>query len=252
METADLGLSRYARSLVSKMNYPEWVTYFPPSASWCHNINQMLIVRSNWLPDDNTENLRFCFSMKHLETLNDLVTSKGNKMLGKKKIIIMICECFTKIFLQTSFDLGKRQNTFFFAGCSQPQRSWNYLLFQAHLQHCRRLLRATVWALVLAWALGVAHSHSKLQGDAGLHPGRPCTFQVSCMLLCPFWLRWSDGEDISMEGPDLLTGQSRHTPPLLYHPEQNCSGFTAGGAHLVFKFACKTHSSALAGFWFHV
>lgn len=113
-----------------------------------------------------------------------------------------------------------------------------------------RLLRA--WALVLAWVLGAAHSHSTLQGDKGLHPGRPCTFKVSCMLLCPFCLHWSDGEDISMEGPRLLTGQNWHIPALLYHPEQKCSSFTASGVPLVFKFASKTHTSALAHFWFHV
>lgn len=86
---------------------------------------------------NNTENLRFCFSMEHVETLNDLVTGKGNKMLGKEKWLVWFVRVgFTKIFLQTSFDLGKRQNTFLFAGCSQPQRLWNYFLFQAHLQHC--------------------------------------------------------------------------------------------------------------------
>lgn len=86
----------------------------------------------------------------------------------------------------------------------------------------------------------------------GLHPGRPCTCKVSCLLLGPFCLQQSDGEDFSMEGPRFLTGQSWDIPAVLYHPEQNCSGYAASGAHLAFKFACKTHSLALAQFWFYV
>lgn len=84
---------------------------------------------------NNAENLRFCFSMKHLETLNDLVISKGNKMLGKEKGSLWFASVgLTKIFLQKSCDLGKRQDTFLLAGCSQPQGLWNYFLFQAPLQ----------------------------------------------------------------------------------------------------------------------
>lgn len=106
------------------MNYPEWVTYFPLSASCCHNTNQMFTIKSNLLLTNSIENKRFPFWMKHFEILSDPVTSKCKKMFGKEKRLVWLVRVWLTIFLQTSFDLGKRQNTFLFDGCSQPQRMW--------------------------------------------------------------------------------------------------------------------------------
>lgn len=191
--------------------------------------------------------------MKHFEILNDFVTSKVNKILGEKN------DCYDlwglvwlRFFCRQALTLERGRIPSSLLAAHNPRDCETSFCSRLICSTAGRLLRATVWALVLARALGAAHSHSKLQGETALHPGRPCTFKVSCMLLGPFCLQWNDGEDTSMEGPRVLTGRSWDIPVPLYHPEQNCSGFTASGAPLVFKFACKTHSSALTQFWFHV